>query len=208
MQMINKQNISIGILVLFHAIGVLGSMLFDAQTFMQLSPLNLLLTLGILIFNHVDRNHLWIWPATMVLGFAVEVLGVNTGFPFGEYSYGEALGWKLFNTPLIIGVNWFILLYGANAVANKYAMTPWTKALIAAGLMLILDYLIEPVAMRYDFWSWATGSPPLENYLAWFGISFLLSLMWQFSKIKLNTGIASAVYATELFFFGILNLFP
>src|SRR5205823_1545090 len=37
-------------------------------------------------------------------GFAVEALGVTTGFPFGRYSYGPALG------PRPAGVSWVIPL--------------------------------------------------------------------------------------------------
>ncbi|NQV52353.1 MAG: carotenoid biosynthesis protein [Flavobacteriales bacterium] len=204
----SRQNISIAVLIIFHGVGIGGILLGDPDQFLQLTPINLLLTLAIVLFNHVDWQRAWILWLTMGLGFLIEVMGVHTGFPFGTYSYGEVLGIKLWSTPLIIGVNWLILLYGANAMAKKFAMTPWAQALVAAGLMVVLDYLIEPVAIRFDLWSWEGGVPPLMNYMGWFGSALLLSLLWQYGKLRLNTTIATAVYATELIFFGVVNLIP
>src|SRR5689334_14519765 len=39
-------------------------------------------------------------------GFAVEALGVATGFPFGTYVYSGQLGPKLLGVPLIIPLAW------------------------------------------------------------------------------------------------------
>ena len=72
--------------------------------------------------------------------------------------------------------------------------------------MVVLDYLIEPIAIIYDFWSWEIGVPPFSNYAAWFIVAFGISIIWQLNKLKLNTRIAMAVYGVEFLFFGILNL--
>ncbi|MEQ9187774.1 MAG: carotenoid biosynthesis protein [Cryomorphaceae bacterium] len=206
--MASKHNISIAVLIVFHAVGIGGILYGDAATFLRLTPLNLLLTFGIICLNHLDWKRAWIFILTYFVGFGVEVLGVQTGVPFGNYAYGPVLGPKLWSTPLLIGVNWIILLYGANALARKFAMTPWAQALVAAGLMVLLDYLIEPVAIRFDFWSWENGVPPLSNYLGWFGTALTLSLVWQYARFRLNTSVAMAVYAVELAFFGTVNLIP
>ncbi|PWU58349.1 carotenoid biosynthesis protein, partial [Micromonospora globispora] len=39
-------------------------------------------------------------------GFAIEALGVATGFPFGSYDYSGQLGPKLAGVPLIIPLAW------------------------------------------------------------------------------------------------------
>lgn len=204
--MLNKTNISIAVLIIFHLVGIGGVVLGDAQEFLRLTPLNLLLTAAIIGLNHPKRKFSWVFPATYFIGFFVEVVGVNTGFPFGQYSYGEALGIKVFNTPLIIGMNWLILLYATNAIAGKFGQTIVTKSLFSAAFMVMLDYLIEPVAITYDFWTWEEAVPPFSNYAAWFVIAFGISTIWQMADMKLNTRIAIAVYGVEFFFFGILNL--
>jgi len=187
-------------------VGIGGVVFGDAQEFLQLTPLNLLLTALIIGINDAQNRFSKVFLVTYLLGFAIEVLGVNTGFPFGNYAYGSALGIKLLKTPLIIGLNWLILLYSTNAIAVRFGQTVVTKALVSAALMVTLDYLIEPVAISYDFWTWENGLPPFSNYAAWFIVAFIISAIWQMSRIKLNTRIAWAVYAVELFFFGILNL--
>lgn len=204
--MLTKTNISVAVLIIFHLVGIGGVVFGDAQEFLQLTPLNLLLTALIIGINDAQNRFSKVFLVTYLLGFAIEVLGVNTGFPFGNYAYGSALGIKLLNTPLIIGLNWLILLYSTNAIAVRFGQTVVTKALVSAALMVTLDYLIEPVAISYDFWTWENGLPPFSNYAAWFIVAFIISAIWQMSRIKLNTRIAWAVYAVELFFFGILNL--
>lgn len=203
---ISRFGVSVFILILFHVIGICGVLFGDAATFLMLTPMNLLLTLALVLFNHKDWQMWWVFALTFVLGFLAEVVGVNTGFPFGEYSYGPVLGFQLWNTPLMIGVNWLILLYGANAIGARIGLTPIVKALAAAALMVMLDYFIEPVAIRYDFWTWELGWPPMANYLGWFGVAFLLSLLWQITNIRLNKSMGIAVFATEWGFFLVLQL--
>ena len=203
----NKINISIAVLIIFHMVGIGGVLLANPIEFLRLTPLNLLLTLVIILVNQQQWKFAWVFVVTYLVGFFVEVLGVNTGFPFGEYEYGSVLGPKVFETPLMIGVNWLILLYASNAISRHFGLTAITKALGAAALMVVLDYAIEPVAIKYDFWTWAQADPPFENYMAWFVIAFLLSLVWQWTKIELNKKIAIAVYSVELGFFALLNLF-
>ena len=41
----------------------------------------------------------------------VELVGTKTGMLFGDYSYGKVLGPALQGVPLIIGINWFIMMY-------------------------------------------------------------------------------------------------
>jgi len=202
----SKVNISIAVLIIFHLVGIGGVVFGDAQEFLMLTPLNLLLTALLIAINHPKGHFSWVFIFTYLAGYIVELIGVNTGFPFGNYVYGEALGYKLFETPLMIGVNWLILLYATNAIAQKFEQTAITGALFSAAFMVILDYIIEPVAITYDFWTWTSGVPPFSNYAAWFVIAFALSFIWQLNKMKLNTQMAIAVYGIEILFFGVLNL--
>jgi putative membrane protein len=42
--------------------------------------------------------------------------------------------------------------------------------------MVGVDVFIEPVAMANDFWSWKDDVVPMQNYLGWGILSFLLFL--------------------------------
>jgi uncharacterized membrane protein len=201
----NKQYLSIGILVLFHLIGIGGVMLGDSQEFLSLTPLNLLLTLLIILINHHYWKNWWIFLLSYLAGLGIEIIGVNTGWPFGEYVYGPVLGPKIFSTPLMIGVNWLMLLYATNAIAKSLSGHWILRAAIAGALMTFLDLLIEPVAIKLDFWTWSADSVPLANYFSWFVIATLLSAVWQRLQIDMNRKIAVAVFGVQMGFFLILN---
>ena len=81
-------------------------------------------------------------------------MGNKNNFCLANISYGEALGFQLMHVPIIIGVNWFILAIGARGCANYVSEKPAVQTLIAALLMVGLDILIEPVAIKFEFWTW------------------------------------------------------
>lgn len=112
------------------------------------------------------------------IGFGIEVLGVNTGFPFGQYTYGSPLGPKAWNTPIIIGLNWFIMFSGVLYAIERLRLSQLLKALIGAGLMTAADVVIEPVAIYLNFWQWEKGLPPSENYIGWFGVALSMFLLY------------------------------
>ncbi|GAB5538831.1 MAG: hypothetical protein Salg2KO_09340 [Salibacteraceae bacterium] len=202
----HKETISVGILLIFYLIGIGGVVFGDAESFLSLTPLNLLLTLGIIFWNHADWKGWWIFLLTYVGGLVIEIIGVNTGWPFGIYHYGNVLGPKIFDTPWIIGVNWLMLLYATNSIANRIGTTVLIRVAISAALMTILDILIEPVAIQMDFWTWENPTVPLSNYLSWFVLSALLSFPWQYSRLNLNKSIGFAVFLVQIIFFGALTI--
>ena len=108
------------ILLWVYGVGLAGMLLpFSRELFMMITPLNLLFATLFLFWGR--------WPAGRVIvtgffiaiaSFFVEALGVNTGRIFGAYSYGRTLGPALLNTPLIIGLNWFLLIYCTNVIGR------------------------------------------------------------------------------------------
>jgi len=102
------------IIVLFHLVGLFGFLNPAWEVFfIKLVPYHLLLMLLIMIFTVEDRSYNLLKFALLVYlaGYLIEVLGVNTGLIFGNYRYGSALGLKVWEVPLLIGVNWLILVY-------------------------------------------------------------------------------------------------
>src|SRR6218665_3631044 len=107
--------ISTLILVIVHLAGIIGINSPYRDFFLVLSPLNLLLSAMLLLWNHKHFNAATIifLAITATAGFLVEVAGVHTHIIFGSYDYGKTLGLKLFDVPLIIGINWLMLVYCA-----------------------------------------------------------------------------------------------
>ena len=195
---------AVAVLVIFHAVGLWG-LLFsgDPVYFQRLTPMNLLLTNVLLFSFHRRWNTSFVLFAVVVfcVGFLSEVLGVHTGLLFGDYSYGAALGLKLWQVPLLIGLNWLMLVYTTGHISNYLKLHWLFKALTGAVLMVFLDYFIEPVAMQYDFWSWQGGSIPLSNFIGWFAVAFLLQLYFQKAPFFKNNALAPYVYLVQLVFF-------
>ena len=172
------------VIAVFHFVGILllgGSWSSD---FVMLTPLNLLLlsVVYLITSDKVKRPLLYALPALM--GFLVEMLGTNTGFPFGEYSYSSILGPGLLGTPFLIGVLWWVLLRSFNDVFSRISSNKTIISLATALGMLLLDIFIEPVAIGLGFWEWQAAEVPLENYMAWFVLSFVFTRLTMDGQVK------------------------
>ncbi len=139
------------------------------------------------------------------VGFLAEIVGVHTGLLFGHYYYGAALGYKLAEVPVLIGLNWLMLVYSAGHLTNYLTGPGWVKAVLAAILMVALDYFIEPVAVHLDFWQWQDGHIPLSNFMGWLGVALVLQLYFQQSRFPKNNRLAPFVFVLQLMFFTALN---
>ncbi|UZO81904.1 carotenoid biosynthesis protein [Aquimarina sp. ERC-38] len=194
----SKENISIFIIWLFIACAVIGIQMGYEDWFLSLSPLNLILFLGLIIWNTpYPMNLVIVMFIPFIIGILVEYLGVNFGLIFGEYEYGENLGFKIAGVPLMIGVNWVILTYCSASIARRVTSRAWIVAGIASLLMVLLDLIIEIAAPAMDYWEFEGGQVPLQNYIGWFGTSFIAHLLFQkwnkYHNLKISIHILSAM---------------
>lgn len=195
--------ISAAILLIVHIAGIIGLQTSYRDLFLGLTPINLLLSASLLFINHqqFNKNFILFAVITLLSGFFVEVAGVRTGAIFGSYWYEETLGWKVLNVPVVISVNWLMLVYSAGVISNKLNANIILKSATGAALLLILDLLIEQNAHNYKFWSWMDGKIPMQNYIAWFLVSFVLLLLFHSLKFKKENKLAPVLYIVQLLFF-------
>jgi bisanhydrobacterioruberin hydratase len=201
---------AIVIIILFHLVGLVGFCVPALQPlFKQLVPYHLLLMLLVIIASHkwLDAKFFIFIILIAAFGFTAEWLGVHKYWLFGDYSYGPTLGFKLFDIPLLIGVNWFLLVYGVG-VTMQYSRlrNSLVRILLAAAVLVLLDLLIEPVAISFDYWSWLSAGIPLKNYGCWFGLSVLLLSLFELFGFKKQNMAAPVLLITQFVFFGVLNL--
>lgn len=201
-----KKHIFLVIICIFNLIGFIG-FVYNPSYFKTLTPVNLLLSTVLVVATSKNTNIRFygILFLVAVLGFFIEVIGVKTELIFGSYQYGNSFGYKLFSVPLLIGVNWSILLYGT-AQLSKFK-NPIINALFGAFLMVGLDFFIEQNAARYDFWYWKSNQIPLQNYVAWFAFSFLLNLFAQKTLAQKPNLTVKFFYFIQLAFFASLYFF-
>ncbi len=185
-----------------------------------------MLSFALLIWTQEQKNRaFWIFLfACVVVGIAVEMIGVNTGLLFGNYSYGAVLGIQVMNVPLLIGVNWFIIVYCSAvsiytllqrilAPASSAGITASQplKALAivtdAATLAVMFDWLMEPVAIKLNFWKWQDAVIPVYNYVCWFAVSALLLLVFNSCKFYRPNKFAVHLLLIQAMFFLLLRTF-
>lgn len=199
-----KQAAAVLILFILYTVGAVGSITGQWQV-MHLTPINLLISAGILFaFHPVNERALLVYALVVfVCGFLVEWAGVETGRIFGSYYYGDNLGIKLFDVPLIIGINWLLLSYCSSVITSKIIGHKNAVLLSAIGalLMVLVDFFIEQCAPDFDFWYWQNNVVPLQNYTAWFAFAFAFNFLFFKLHINNNNPIAPVLYVLQLLFF-------
>ena len=189
-----------------HISAVIGINIGYPDWFISKTPFNLLLIFASLLFFYplTKKQLMLLFIIFFVAGMAAELIGVNTGFLFGDYHYGNNLGPKIGGVPLLIGINWAVLVVCCGEIAGLTKLPAFGKAVIGATLMVFLDFFIEPLAPAMDFWYWTTADAPIFNYATWFVIAFLLTLVFQKKTTSGNATLAINIYLTQLVFFGSL----
>jgi bisanhydrobacterioruberin hydratase len=182
----HKLPLSIFLVWLFHVSAIVGIWLGHADWFLPLTPLNLLLCFGLLLWNipNLNKQDMFLLLVPFSFGMLAEWLGVNFGLIFGEYAYGNNLGPKIWGVPWMIGINWAILVFLTASIAQKISKNLLIASTIGAILMVLLDLIIEQVAPQFDFWEFNDNIVPLQNYVGWYVVAFLAHLIYQkfFSK--------------------------
>jgi putative membrane protein len=222
-----KNNIALFLAILFHVCGAAG-ILFTPykQWFISNTPVNLLLMAVLLVFTQKEKNiafffFLFLCYAT---GMITEIIGVNTGYLFGNYEYGEMLGTKLYGVPWLIGINWFIaifcsgnIIFRLNEWLYKKLSTDMRPSLAvqlssfvidAALLTTLLDYVIEPSAVQLGFWKWLPDNTiPIYNFVCWFIISAALLIVFRLLKFDKHNQFAVHLLIIQILFFLVLQTF-
>lgn len=205
----NKINISVFLICLFHFCGLIGIQTQYREWFLSYTPLNLILSTGLLLWNQENLNRKTIisFLFIFILGLTVEIIGVKTGQVFGYYKYGDTFGLKFMEVPFVIGINWAALCFASVMVINKYKMPIIQKALMCALLPVFIDFFIEQLCEKLNFWYWQDSNIPIQNFISWYVFSFLFSLILiPVTKNSVNK-FAPYFLAVQLLFFVLLNIF-
>lgn len=185
------------------------------------------------IYRTNEDKRLFTWLAVAYgFTFAMEAIGVATGAIFGDYLYGPTMWFQWLGVPFVIALNWCVLTLACNEIAcwimerlfpatmpppsigkepgertKRSSHIAYRLSLItlAATLTALYDVTIEPVAIALDYWQWHAGEIPLQNYLAWAAIAFLISLPLYVFRIRFRSPVLRVYFFAQLFFFAVLN---
>ncbi len=135
--------------------------------------------------------------ALVVYAFAIEFVGVATGWPYGHFEYlvelgpmlagSVPLGLPVFFLPLVVNSYLLVLLLFGRHTRRAVVRLP-----AVAAVVVWMDVVLDPGAVALGFWAYdAAGAyygVPLSNYLGWV-LSATVSvavLDWGFDRAALR----------------------
>lgn len=153
-----------------------------------------LLLAGLIVLMATGRAERATLLTVGVLGFAVEAIGVHSGWPFGRYEYTNVLQPQIIGVPLVMAAAWMVLAAYVQAMLTGVRLPTWLAALSASAWMTALDLVIDPLAAGgLNYWHWLANGRyygiPAQNFLGWFATSWFL-----FSTLKLLPASAGQSY--------------
>jgi putative membrane protein len=212
---------AVSIALVFHLVGFAGILWIDQPGFVEMTPMNLMLSVLLLVWTQHEINFNFFLFATIafITGIVTEYLGVNYQLLFGHYRYEHALGLKIGGVPLMIGMNWFMVIYCCgmtteillNVISNRFTnlSLPSNKPLLffsviidGAFLAMFFDWLMEPVAIKLGYWTWlADGGIPTKNYWDWFFVSAFLMIFFRLLNFPKKNQFALHLLLIQTLFF-------
>ena len=195
------------ILIILYTVGFVGISFFPELGLTSVSELNLIISFALILLPAPIQD---LWKkigVIFLLGMSVEILGVATGYPFGNYHYGDSLGSKIFDVPVIIGVNWFTIAYISYHLAKSFIGNTSLRILISTLFMLVLDMLLEPIAPKLGYWYWENDVITTLNFVSWYLVGLACVYIIDLNNQETVNRSARNLFFIQFVFFVLLNLF-
>jgi putative membrane protein len=119
-------------------------------------------------------------------GLAVEVVGLRTGWPFGDYTYAaDRLGPTVFDVPVVIPMAWAMMAYPALIAARKLCTGALSTPLVGAIALASWDLFLDPMMTGEGFWRFSetqhalphVDAIPGANFAGWLLAAFAMMLL-------------------------------
>jgi putative membrane protein len=122
----------------------------------------------------IDRRALGWIGVLIAYTYAIELLGVATGWPYGSFEYTVDLGPMLGGVPVALPVFFIPLVVNAYLLCllllGSRASNGWLRLATVIAAVVAMDVVLDPGAVALGFWSFGGGSfygVPLSNYAGW-----------------------------------------
>ena len=190
--------------------GFFGVLSDQKDFFLSTSPFAILISFILLLLNYNTRQKGFTTAliSIITIGFLVEFLGVNYDLFFGSYEYGNNLGYKIGGVPIIMSINWLVLIFLTGSFTEKIIPNSLPlKVIFASLLMVFIDIFLEICAPKLDYWKFNEEIVPMSNYNSWFIISAIcLYIYFRLIKDKEYT-LSTNMLVIHFAFFGLLSVF-
>jgi putative membrane protein len=195
------------LLLVGSAEGVLPAPLTFNPALILLGTLVMRLPLIAGLLPHVDRRLGASLAALTGYAYGIEVVGVTTGWPYGDFQYVVDLG------PMVAGVPIGLPVFFLPLVVNTYLLTTLVIACISSGwggrvtgaliAVLGIDLVLDPAAVALGFWTYLEGGGyygvPASNYLGWLlsGTIAIIALEKGFPEERLRARLRSCEFILD-----------
>lgn len=135
---------------------------------------------------------------------------------FRTYHYSQLFWLEIGPVPIIIGLCWGMLIYGAMAYSDQLGLPAWAAPWADALWAILLDLAFDAVAIRLRLWTWTIPMSvgyfgvPADNFWAWIwvALSFSAYMRWvrarRLTTLKTGLRLLSPIAAFAGLLFGIL----
>jgi uncharacterized membrane protein len=147
-------------------------------------------------WNLSHLQSLWILIPVGFLSLWIEAIGTATGWPFGHYTYGNDIGFKLLDVPITISFAWIAIV--TTVIMFSTSRPRWLRAFEVGIWAMCFDLVLDPAAVVQGWWNWhhtlAEGGEqsifqvlwssaafygiPFSNFVSWFLVAYLLSFFY------------------------------
>lgn len=122
------------------------------------------------------RTGLAVAALAVVVSVLFEAVGLATGFPYGSYTYSDALGPTLLGVPFLVPLAWLMMVWPSWLLARR--LVPGHRVgrvAVAAYVFAGWDVVLDPQLVQAGYWTWAHPTPglpgidtvPLTNLAGW-----------------------------------------
>lgn len=106
-----------------------------------------------------------------LFAYAIEILGVTTGFPYGNFRYFDGLGPLIGGVPWLLPFAWIPLLLAVWQIAIRTTKSLTCQICFSAGALVALDLILDPGAVALKLWKYQAGGVyfdvPWTNFAGW-----------------------------------------
>lgn len=166
---------------------------------------------GVFLYPEYKKNNkavLKFFGIIVVWGYFIELVFSRIRFLYGDLEYYSVLSPKLFGVPFLIGLYLSVLLFGLISFIETYYCKKSTsfKVMACAFFTLIFGLILEPVAVKFDYWSWSGGVPWIR-YLVWFIVGYVVSNIFYKRKYEIDINLGRKIFIAILGFVLLSRIF-
>ncbi len=139
---------------------------------------------------------------------------------FRTYHYSPLFLLALGPVPIVIGLCWGMLIYGAMAYSDQLGLPRWAAPWADALWAILLDLAFDAVAIRLQLWTWTIPisagyfGVPADNFWAWIWVALSFSAYVRWVRTRRTNTVQTmllflspvAAFAGLLFGIGVFNL--